>query len=328
MNASSTRGRDTPVSFATLETARYDPSDTFSVRSLSRLSFLGPNNVLTPPIATSTKLTTTPPNGDTLLMLRDRDCRTLAVFSHPNHEVAAYGLLQRLSPHLVFLTDGGGEERISQTKRGLDRLDLTRRASFLPHTEQSFYDAIRTRDHSLFWQVAGEVASLIQAVKPDQILCDAVEFYNPVHDIALPVTLAAITYAWTIYDAARSPVYEVPLIYETPAGQYRVQSAPPEFSSERTVIELTAPECAAKKEAFQTVYSILRDTLGPVLRADPTTIGREHFFTAQSPLRLPGPDCLLRYEHRARTLKQAGKIETEITHEHHFLPVVRGILGV
>ena len=40
---------------------------------------------------------------------------TIAVFSHPNHELAIFGLLQRLRPRLIYLTDGGGPERVAQT---------------------------------------------------------------------------------------------------------------------------------------------------------------------------------------------------------------------
>ncbi len=35
--------------------------------------------------------------------------RRLVVLSHPNHEAAIFGIVQRLRPKLVILTDGGGE---------------------------------------------------------------------------------------------------------------------------------------------------------------------------------------------------------------------------
>lgn len=32
--------------------------------------------------------------------------RRLAVFSHPAHELAVWGLMQRLQPYALYLTDG------------------------------------------------------------------------------------------------------------------------------------------------------------------------------------------------------------------------------
>ena len=55
---------------------------------------------------------------------------TVMVFSHPNHELAVFGLVQRLRPRLVFLTDGGGARRVEETGRALDGLGLRAHATF------------------------------------------------------------------------------------------------------------------------------------------------------------------------------------------------------
>ena len=60
---------------------------------------------------------------------------TLVVFSHPNHELAILGLLQRLRPKIVYLTDGGGPKRISETEEGLASVGLLNQATFLNYTE-------------------------------------------------------------------------------------------------------------------------------------------------------------------------------------------------
>jgi hypothetical protein len=49
----------------------------------------------------------------------DASAARLFVFSHPNHEGAVLGMVQRLRPHLVFLTDGGGERRVNETRAAL-----------------------------------------------------------------------------------------------------------------------------------------------------------------------------------------------------------------
>jgi hypothetical protein len=114
------------------------------------------------------------------------------VFSHPNHELAVFGLVQRLHPHLIFLTDGGGAERVGQTERGLERIGLRDRAHFLNYTEAAFYEALIEGDVHLFREVARNLRAWLDCIRPAQVLCDAVEFYNPVHDLSLPIALAAV----------------------------------------------------------------------------------------------------------------------------------------
>ena len=54
-----------------------------------------------------------------------QNSRSLVVFSHLNHELAIFGLVQRLRPNLIYLTDGGGKDRIGQTKAGLEQIGLS-----------------------------------------------------------------------------------------------------------------------------------------------------------------------------------------------------------
>jgi hypothetical protein len=57
----------------------------------------------------------------------DASATRLFVFSHPNHEGAVLGMIQRLRPHLVFLNDGGGERRVSETRAALAQIGLLER---------------------------------------------------------------------------------------------------------------------------------------------------------------------------------------------------------
>src|SRR5205085_5283405 len=117
---------------------------------------------------------------------------TLIVFSRPKQELVSYGLLQRLRPYLVYLADGGGGARLAETRRGRGSIGLFGRACFLNHTEASFYEALLARDCEFYRAVAEEVRLSARALRPAWILCDAVEFYNPLHDMALPVARAAL----------------------------------------------------------------------------------------------------------------------------------------
>ena len=113
------------------------------------------------------------------------------VFSHPNHEVAVLGTIFRLRPHIIYLTDGGADARVAETKEAL-RSYQPASVHYLNHTEQSFYDALLGEDLPFYRAVSQEIRSLFRNLDGDAIYCDAVEFYNPVHDITLPIVRAAL----------------------------------------------------------------------------------------------------------------------------------------
>lgn len=247
----------------------------------------------------------------------------LIVFSHPNHELAIFGYLQKVKPYLLFLTDGGGEARVQQTRQGLESIGLFDKAFFMDHTEQSFYDALLECDSKFFADVADQVCGHVQALEPDEILCDAVEFYNPIHDISLPVTCAALR-------GSRSPaVFEVPLIYQEPAQveTYVVQRIPASRSSEQIEFQLSEQELAGKLRARDQIYTLLADQLGDViLDLSAKQIALEVMTVARRSLPEPGVDTVLRYERRAEMLAATGDIQRRITYDEHYLSVASPLM--
>ena len=249
----------------------------------------------------------------------------IIVFSHPNHELAIFGLLQRLRPFIVYLTDGGGENRQAQTRQGLKSIGLLANALFLNHTEKSFYDSLLACDSEFFATVAEEVRASFQMIRPERIFCDAIEFYNPVHDLSLPLVRAAIR------ECANTPVLEVPLIYQRPGEgeSYEIQRMPASRRSEQIALQLSEKEVDKKIMARDEIYSILTDQMGPVLLELPREhVGLECVAPARSGVPEPGRDVTLRYERRAQILAERGEIEHRITYEQHYLPVASSLLGM
>jgi hypothetical protein len=162
------------------------------------------------------------------------DRRVLMVMSHPNHEAAVFGIVQRLRPRLVILTDGGGQARVEQSRLALERIGLLDRACFLNFRESDFYRALLDRDSPFFEKVVDRLREEIEASAPEQILCDAVEFYNPVHDLALPALYAALGRNRNL------AIFEVPLIYQTAATHetYEIQRFPPSRRDRQIVFRL------------------------------------------------------------------------------------------
>jgi hypothetical protein len=247
---------------------------------------------------------------------------TLVVFSHPNHELAIFGLVQSLRPRLVYLTDGGGEKRVEQTRQGLKSIDLLDHAHFLNYTEKSFYEALLARDLKFYEEVAGQLRTLFQVIRPRRVLCDAIEFYNPVHDMSLPIVRAAL------HEPSDAEIFEVPLVHQksTEADTYELQRLPTSRRGEQIEFHLSPQELAAKVRARDQIYTLLVDQMGPILLKPPLThFALEVIAPACSSIPKPGIENFLRYERRAEILLGHGEIERKITYAEHYLPIATSL---
>ena len=249
--------------------------------------------------------------------------KRLMIFGHPAHELALFGFLQRFRPYIVVITDGGGEERIRQSRTGLESIGLE--ATYLKFAENDFYAALLRRDVPFFEAVSDALSLEIVASQSDQIFCDAMEFYNPVHDITLPLVLRAAA------AASRAEVFEVPLVYQTlaPGEHYEIQRMPLECARRPFRYHLTSQELRAKIHARDEIYLSLRDQAGPEFSAAPAEhLAIEETSLAGDPFAWPhATGRELRYEWRARLLRQQGVIDEIITRAGHFIPTVQGLLA-
>lgn len=249
--------------------------------------------------------------------------RRLMIFGHPSHELALFGMLQRYRPHVLVITDGGGEERERQSREGLTGIGLGGQVEYFHYPEASFYQALLDGNVALFAKIAGRLRERIAALEPDQVFCDAIEFYNPVHDVTLPMVRAALA------ETAEVDLYEVALVYQKPGpGEvYEIQRIPDALADRRITVLLTDQELAAKVHARNHVYLNLREQAGPeFLHLPDEHLRREEMALAHTILPEPGREGrAMRYEWRARKLAREGAIARAITYQEHFLPVVRNL---
>jgi hypothetical protein len=248
------------------------------------------------------------------------------VFSHPNHEIALFGWLRRTRPPIVYLTDGGGEERVEQTRRGLAGIGCLDRATFLGHRETALYGALLDRDLPFWRRLAEQVRAALVPHAPRQVFCDAVELYNPVHDMSLPVTKAAVR-------ACGSPApatFEVPLAWQ-PKGrpdEVVLQRVPPSRRARAVSIRLDEAELDAKVAARDRVYGLLREGMGSPFRdASREQLSVEEVVATDDAWTPPdGDDVGMRYERRGRLLKDRGEHDRVITYADHWLPLADALV--
>lgn len=248
------------------------------------------------------------------------DIPTAAVFSHPNHELPIFGIVQRLQPALLYLTDGGGAERVKETLNGLESIGWRRPMEFLNFTEESFYNALLKRDNGFFRELAMRVREQLRVWNVRRIFCDAAEFYNPIHDVGLPVVRNALA-------GADCEIFEVPLVHQKPGDgeAYEFQRASESRKAQEIQIELDDREYGRKIHAWESIYNRLREMVGPLV-GDCARFRTETVIPAGRGLPQPRADCPVRYEWRGEKLKGEGKVEGVITYAEHYAPTMMGVL--
>lgn len=255
--------------------------------------------------------------------MMDQTARTLCLFSHPNHEIAVYGLIVRMRPSIVYLTDGGGGARLAQTDKGLSAARISD-ISYFNYSEDSFYQAIIWKDLEFFDSVADRIADAIKKFNPAQILCDEVEYYNPVHDISLPLVFRALK---RIRHDSR--VYSIPLVYQAAGAQesYVFQRSLPGKRSDEECFALSPTEGSTKRTAIRDIYI----ALSAQMQFSPSLIDqaclKEYLVAAQSPLAEVDPSVFLRYDRRGLEAEQSGLVGKAINYDSHYLPLAQSMLS-
>lgn len=263
--------------------------------------------------------------GAALTPFADPHARRLVVLGHPGHELAMFGVLQRHQPDAVLvISDGGSSDRTEQSRRGFASIDRLACVRYLGYPEPAFYRALLDADAAFLRAVVADLRGAFEAHRPTQIFCDAIEFYNPIHDITLALVRAAL-------GESRAVVYELPLVYEVSGAEdlYRVQRAPDQLAHRRVVFDLSAREIERKAVARDTIYRSLHEQAGPDLLKIPYAgLAREELFVSEDRVSRPGAyGRALRYERRARLLHAEGRIARMIVYADHIVPMLDA-LGV
>ncbi len=112
--------------------------------------------------------------------------RSLLVIGHPGHELRLYGWVARARPLVCILTDGSGSNQFSRIQ---ESASLLRRlgAQIGPicggFSDRQIYEHILKRNTGVFERLCDQMAQLIVEQAIDKVVSDAIEGYNPTHDL-------------------------------------------------------------------------------------------------------------------------------------------------
>src|SRR6478672_9463392 len=124
--------------------------------------------------------------------------RNLLVIGHPGHELRAYGWIADTRPRACILTDGGGSAnapRLNESVSLLTGLGAHIGPICGAWSDRTLYEIILAGEYASLVRSAEQLADLIIDDRIDTVVCDAIEGYNPTHDVCEVLTSAAVALA-------------------------------------------------------------------------------------------------------------------------------------
>jgi hypothetical protein len=116
-----------------------------------------------------------------------RKSRPVLIIAHPGHELLLRHWLVQAEPSVFALSDGSGStgrDRRAYSKRFIEDCGARTGPVFGPHSDRELYSFLQQHDTGAFLEICARISEAALLEGCDQIVCDAVEHYNPMHDIA------------------------------------------------------------------------------------------------------------------------------------------------
>ena len=119
--------------------------------------------------------------------------RTLLLHAHPGHELRLFGWMERHQPRLFLMTDGsgGGALRTSHSLETVHRAGAHAGSAFGMAADRDWYAAILNADLTMFHRMIGAIVQAATEQASTLIVSDAVDGYNPMHDLCEAVAASA-----------------------------------------------------------------------------------------------------------------------------------------
>ncbi|OXG03077.1 hypothetical protein BC749_1011137 [Flavobacterium araucananum] len=112
--------------------------------------------------------------------------KTALIIGHPGHELRAYTYIKKYKPDVFILTDGSGSSnasRIHQSIKLLDSIGAKFQDSIKVFTDKELYNIVLEQDLSEISIYMDSLKNIIIKNNYDVIVGDALEGFNPTHDI-------------------------------------------------------------------------------------------------------------------------------------------------
>ena len=123
--------------------------------------------------------------------------RQFLFVAHPGHELCVHGWLETARPRVFVLTDGSGRSgrsRIQSTTKILKQAGAEPGSIYGRLTDAEIYRAILNHDFELFLSITEEFAKALVLDEVELVAGDAIEGFNPAHDVCRLIINAAVEF--------------------------------------------------------------------------------------------------------------------------------------
>lgn len=188
--------------------------------------------------------------------------RTLLLHAHPGHELRLFGWMGQRKPTLFLMTDGSGSgvPRTHHSLQSAQRAGARPGAVFGLAPDRDWYAAILNADLTMFDKVISAIVEAATAKGNTLIVSDAVDGYNPMHDLCEVVAASA---ALRLRRQGRDVLH---LVARAVAGG--------DSDDIVTEIRLDSDAQQRKQEAVD-AYTPLAEEVQRLLDEDPAALSRE-----------------------------------------------------
>ena len=242
--------------------------------------------------------------------------RAALVVAHPGHELRVFNWLRLARPSVFVLTDGSGrtgESRLRKTTQILDQTGARPGCIYGRFSDAEVYAAILKHDLQRFMDVASELATTLQNEQIDYVISDAVEGYNPAHDICHLITSAVIEKLQR--SGRRLKSFEVLLAHRN--GNSLVPT--PDSISVQVSAEILEEKLKAAKS-----YSELAFDVDQILQQEGIEALRTEFMPAMKPFG-SAQDTPTFYEAYGEKQVACGYYCEVIRYREHIVPIVEAL---
>jgi hypothetical protein len=124
--------------------------------------------------------------------------RAALIVAHPGHELRVFHWFESVRPTVFVITDGSGRSghsRLASTTLLLNSVAAKPGSFYGRFTDLEIYEAILRGDSDLFVTLSHELARFICANDIELVAGDALEGYNPTHDLCRLIIQTAVQIA-------------------------------------------------------------------------------------------------------------------------------------
>lgn len=244
--------------------------------------------------------------------------RWALIVGHPGHELRVWSWMRTVRPVVAVITDGsgsGGRARLALTREVCEESSARISGPFGVATDRDVYRAILAGDAGFFLGLSETLAAALVDDEVDAVAGDAIEGYNPTHDVCRFVIDRAVRIARRTRPVAN---YAFALVGSAkPSGQAGLLSmrlTPEQVEAKLAVCRRYAG--AAGGTLFGEVAAMLRDF-------DPDEFAFESLVPVEGPR--PVPQGRPFYETYGEQQVAAGRYDVVIRRHEHIDPIERAL---